>query len=59
MNNYLVYMEIMGSYHIVGSISGNSFSDAAFQYSVEYMNSENSKPISVSLTLTEFLEENV
>lgn len=53
MNNYLVYMEIMGSYHIVGSISGNSFRDAAFQYSVEYMNSENSKPISVSLPLTE------
>lgn len=53
MNNYLVYMEIMGTPQMVGSIYGNGISDAVFQYSREYINSENSFPISVSLPISD------
>ena len=53
MNNYSVYMEIMGTPQMVGSIYGNGISDAVFQYSREYINSENSFPISVSLPISD------
>ena len=53
MNNYSVYMEIMGTPQMVGSIYGNGISDAVFQYSGEYINSENSFPISVSLPISD------
>lgn len=53
MNKYFVYLEIMGTPQIVGSIYGNGFRDAVFQYSRDYINSENSLPISVSLPFSE------
>lgn len=53
MKKYLVYLEIMGTPQLVGSIYGNGFRDAVFQYSRDYITSENSLPISVSLPFSE------
>ena len=43
----------MGTPQLVGSIYGNGFRDAVFQYSRDYITSENSLPISVFLPFSE------
>ena len=48
-----VLFEIQGEPVSVGHITGDSFRDAYFQYSKEYINSDQAHPISISLPLTE------
>lgn len=48
-----VYIEIYGEQRRVGSITGNSYVDAVFQYEREYLNSSYAAPISISLPFME------
>ena len=53
MHNLAVYLEIQGRQKYVGDISGDSPTDAMFNYSDEYLNSDLHRPLSISLPLTE------
>jgi HipA N-terminal domain len=53
MEKLSVYLEIQGEFRYVGSITGESFRDASFQYSKEYLGSDYAVPISISLPLVE------
>ena len=48
-----VYLEINGNQTKVGSIIGDNFRDAAFCYSNDYISQVDSRPISISLPLSE------
>lgn len=49
MRKLSVYIEINGETIHVGTIQGNSSTDAAFSYSENYINNSKCKPISISL----------
>lgn len=49
MNTLLISIEINGTMHHVGSISGNDSSDAVFCYSEDYINDSVTAPISLNL----------
>lgn len=54
MNNKLtVFIEINGTSIYVGDITGDTPSSASFLYSPEYLSNPESRPISISLPLTE------
>lgn len=50
---FTVLLEIHGEPLCVGHITGNSFKDACFQYTKEYIHSDQAHPISISLPLIE------
>ena len=51
MKKYNVYIEIQGKQVRVGGIVGDTYEDAKFSYSKDYLASKNSKAISISLPL--------
>lgn len=51
MRELKVYIEINGTQTLVGTISGNGFSDSVFSYNDKYLSAGNPAPISVSLPL--------
>ena len=53
MRKLLVYIEINGVQNYVGDICGDSYLDATFRYSREYLDNPASAPISISLPLRE------
>ena len=52
MKNLSVEIEINGKSVYVGNISGNNYQDACFTYATEYLESANARAISISLPLT-------
>lgn len=50
---FTVLLEMHGEQLCVGHITGDSFRDACFQYSKDYLDSDQARPISISLPLTE------
>ena len=50
---FIVLLEMHGEQLCVGHITGDSFRDACFQYSKDYLDSDQARPISISLPLTE------
>lgn len=53
MRRLSVYIEIQGEQRKVGSIEGESYRDATFSYSHEYINDNSNSPISISLPFSE------
>ena len=53
MRHLSIFIEITGEQKFVGSIVGESYNDACFQYSREYLDSVYAAPISISLPLQE------
>ena len=53
MRNLKIYIEIDGKQRFVGNIEGNSYEDACFSYSKEYMVENYGNPISISLPFRE------
>ncbi|MBR4755217.1 MAG: type II toxin-antitoxin system HipA family toxin [Lachnospiraceae bacterium] len=53
MRRLSVYIEISGSSEYVGDIAGESYRDACFTYSREYMDRDHARPISLSLPFRE------
>ena len=53
MHKLLVYIEIRGEQKLTGSITGDSYEDARFQYDKAYLSSSYGAPISISLPLQE------
>lgn len=51
MRELKVYIEINGTQTLVGTISGNGFSDSFFSYNDKYLSAGNPAPISISLPL--------
>ena len=51
MREQSVYIEIKGDLKYAGHIVGNSYTDACFQYSEDYMDSAYAAPLSISLPL--------
>lgn len=53
MRSYNVYMELHGEQKKIGKIEGNSYEDASFSYTKDYVSKSGSRPISVSLPMQE------
>ena len=53
MKKLLVYAELKGIRHLVGTICGNGPDDAVFRYEESYLADPKAAPVSVSLPLTE------
>ena len=51
MIDLIVEIEISGLNCVVGKIIGNDYNDARFSYTVDYLQMEGSRPISLSLPL--------
>ena len=51
MIDLIVEIEISGLNCVVGKITGNDYNDARFSYTVDYLQMEGSRPISLSLPL--------
>ena len=52
MRKLQVFLEIEGEQKYVGTITGNTYRDACFAYSDEYLDSDYCRPISISLPLS-------
>ena len=53
MRSLKVFLEIQGEQRHIGSIDGETYMDSRFRYTRDYLDSEFSRPISVSLPLTD------